>query len=109
MKKTVQELSADLKKLFPDAMPDAAITLLEDLNDSVTESGTPDQLKEIERLKKKRDDLDKQWREKYTNRFLNGAEPEPTKPDDNAAGGADPDTPEDEKVLTFDALFKVKE
>lgn len=91
-----EEITSQLSTIIGDSTSDEAIALLEDLSDTITDlegranGGGTNWKAECERI-------DREWREKYVNRFK--------------SGGADDDTdldpkPEPNKALTFENLFK---
>lgn len=94
--KTIDEVLSSVKDLLGEAVTsDAGIELIEDLTDTINakqEDGT-DWKAEAERI-------DKEWREKYTQRFFSGKDPE------------DPEDPEEEeeeeKTYKFEDLFEEK-
>ena len=64
MVKTKDELLASIKSKFGDDTSDETISLLEDISDTL------DTLKDGVDWKKKYEDNDKMWRDKYTSRFF---------------------------------------
>ena len=96
MVKSLDEVLAAVKELLGEAVTsDAGIALIEDLTDTISaqEGDGTDWKAEAERI-------DKEWREKYTERLFTGRDPE------------DPEDPEDdeeeEKVYKFEDLFEEK-
>ena len=93
--KTRDEIMESIKARFADDTSDEVISLIEDVSDTLTDYETKakgdgkDWKAEAERI-------DREWREKYKARFFAGA---PESEDD-------PDEPEDQKILTYDELFK---
>lgn len=69
--KTKDELLASIKSKFGDDTSDETIALLEDISDTL------DTTKEGADWKKKYEDNDKMWREKYTSRFFDTPAPAP--------------------------------
>ena len=98
--KTKEELLASIKSKFGDDVSDETISLLEDISDTL------DTTKDGAEWKKKYDENDRQWREKYTSRFYDGGG-EKDKPDDKP----DEKDAEEEKAstVTFNDLFTEKE
>lgn len=95
MVKTKDELLASIKSKFGDDTSDETIALLEDISDTL------DTKNDGAEWKKKYEDNDKMWREKYTSRFF-----------DSPAGGNEPTptpepTPEPDKSeeIMIDDLF----
>lgn len=97
MVKSLDEVLAAVKELLGEAVTsDAGIALIEDLTDTISaqEGDGTDWKAEAERI-------DKEWREKYTERFFTGRDPEdPEDPED--------DEEEEEKVYKFEDLFEEK-
>lgn len=93
--KTREEIMESIRSRFAEDTSDEVITLIEDVSDTLTDyenkakGDGKDWKAEAERI-------DKEWREKYKARFFGGA-PEPED---------EPDEPEDQKILTYDELFK---
>ena len=71
MVKTKDELMASIKSKFGDDTSDETIALLEDISDTL------DTTKDGADWKKKFEDNDKMWREKYTSRFFDTPVPAP--------------------------------
>lgn len=88
-KKSKAELLDAINKL-EGINEDAQISLIEDITDTIDESG--------EDWEKKYHELDDTWKKKYKDRFFSSAADEPEKFDE----------PE-RKPLSFDDLFTVKE
>lgn len=91
-----EEITSQLSTIIGDSTSDEAIALFEDLADTFSDlegranPGGTDWKAEAERI-------DKEWREKYVNRFKSGG----------ADGDPDDDPkPEPNKALTFENLFK---
>ena len=72
MVRTKDELLASIKSKFGDDTSDETITLLEDISDTL------DTTKEGAEWKKKYEENDKMWRDKYTSRFFDNPAPAPT-------------------------------
>ena len=72
MVRTKDELLASIKSKFGDDTSDETITLLEDISDTL------DTTKEGAEWKKKYEENDKMWRDKYTSRFFDNPTPAPT-------------------------------
>ena len=102
MVKTKDELMASIKSKFGDDTSDETIALLEDISDTL------DTTKDGADWKKKFEDNDKMWREKYTSRFFDTPADQP-KPND---GNPSDDTSDNDGVnedVTIDDLFTEKE
>lgn len=96
--KTNAELLEQIKSRLGEDSSDEALSFIEDVTDTLNnyESITAD----TNNWKKKYEDNDKEWREKYKARFFN---PEPDKGVQNEPQTYDDDEP---AVLTYDKLFK---
>lgn len=93
--KTKDEIMSTIKTVLGDNQSDEAITLLEDVSDTLdATTGGGDGTD----WKAKYEENDKNWREKYTSRFYNtGGE------DDDGLGAEDE---HDDAPTTFEELFK---
>lgn len=96
--RTKEELLGALKAKFGDDTADDTIAIIEDISDTydtmanaVSESGN---------WKSKYEENDKEWREKYRDRFYSDEPPEPSVPITNT---------EEKKPKTFEELFKIGE
>lgn len=95
MVKTKEELLSSLRTVFGDNTDDNTLSIIEDVSDTMDSfngDGTD--------WKAEADRIDKEWRQKYHDRFFNSV-PDDVDPLD--AGNPDP------KPLTFEALFTTKE
>lgn len=95
MVKTKEELLSSLRTVFGDNTDDNTLSIIEDVSDTMDSfngDGTD--------WKAEADRIDKEWRQKYHDRFFNSV-PDDVDPLD--AGSPDP------KPLTFEALFTTKE
>lgn len=93
--KTKDEIMATIKTVLGENQSDEAITLLEDVADTLdatTDAGDGTD------WKAKYEENDKNWREKYTSRFYN------TDGEDDDELGADDE--HDDAPTTFEELFK---
>lgn len=90
--KPKEDLIAAVGALFEDAASDAAISLLEDLADTL------DILSDAEEWHQKYLDNDKEWREKYISRFFDAPEEKEDKKEEK---------PEDPELkYTYEELFE---
>lgn len=116
-KKSKEEILAQAKIIIGDKNDDTTLTFLEDLSDTISDGENLDYKEKYESEVKAKEDLDKSWRTKYTERFFS---PEATHTDINKINPAntdkdkDPSNDEDEKLehankVSFDDLFKEKE
>ena len=95
--KTMEELMESVRARLGDDQSDEAIALLEDISDTYGDmqsrtSGTED-------WKKKYEENDAEWRQKYRDRFFKKSNDDDDDDDDNDSG-------KQNKPLTFDELFK---
>lgn len=93
---------ASIKSKFGDDTSDETITLLEDISDTL------DTTKDGADWKKKFEDNDKMWREKYTSRFFDTPADAP-KPSDGNPSDDTKDTTGVNEDITIDDLFTEKE
>lgn len=95
--KSKEELLASIKARFGEDTSDDALSLYEDLSDTISDyeekakGDGKDWKAEAERI-------DKEWREKYRDRFFNGGDDDDDKPD--------PFEPPERKQYKFEDLFK---
>lgn len=89
--RTIEELLASIRTKIGDDQSDEAIALVEDVSDTLNSMKNGSN----EDWKKKYEENDANWRQKYRDRFFS-----PDNDDDE--GGDDIDV----KPLTYDALFK---
>lgn len=100
--KTQEELLNSIKGLLPDDTSDEAISLLEDVTDTLGSFSNSN--KDNEDWKKKYEDNDKEWRKKYRDRFFN------TGSNDEVDKINEPEREKEEPVMTkFEDLFTTKE
>ena len=90
--KPIGEILATVSSIIGENTSDEALTLLEDITDTFNDKDNTD-------WKKKYEDNDKEWRNRYKERFLSGDTSLDPKPEDE-------EDPEPEKPLTFENLFK---
>lgn len=94
--KTREEIMESIRTRFAEDSSDETLSLIEDVSDTLTDfeakakGDGKDWKAEAERI-------DKEWREKYKARFFDGGNPAPE---------PEPEEPEDQKILTYDELFK---
>lgn len=116
-KRTKEEIMNQAKAIIGDKTDDATLSFLEDLTDTISEGENIDYKQKYEDEVQAKEELDKTWRNKYTERFFS---PDVTHTDNNNTNPAnvnkdkDPSDIEDEKLeqankVTFDDLFKEKE
>lgn len=110
-KRTAQELAASLRGLFGDNMPDEAITMMEDLTDSVG-GGIPDgyvppeTYRAMEERALKAEGDYNSMRSRYINRFYDGYDQAGER--GMIMGGAVPqgEIQQEEKKITYADLFE---
>lgn len=93
MKKTKDEIISDLTAFIGDNTSDEAIKLIENVSDSIEENT------DNEYNKEKYEELDRQWRQRYIDRFNNEE-----KEEDKEI--FDVDNSNDDKPLTYENLFE---
>lgn len=98
MKKSKADIISELKAFIGDNNSDEAISLIENVSDSINEND------ESEELRRQLEEQDKAWRQRYIDRF-NNEESEETKKIINVDTGDDSDDSND-KPLTFENLFE---
>lgn len=100
--KTQEELLTSIKGLLADNTSDEAISLLEDVTDTLGSFSNAN--KDNEDWKKKYEENDKEWRQKYRDRFFNTGSSD-GKSDDKF----EPEPEPGPAIRKFDDLFKTKE
>lgn len=106
MIKTYEEIMDAIKTRLGEDSSDEALSFIEDISDTL-KAGQVDKTAEVNEWKKKYEDNDKMWREKYRDRFFNpepekefkASEPKQEQPDE---------TDEPELATTVEELFKQK-
>lgn len=88
------ELIEKVKKYVGDRTDDATIEIIEDISDSVDSS-------EADEWKKKYEENDKMWRDKYISRFVEKKEDEPDTPTEHEE--------EEKEYNSFEDLFEEEE
>ena len=105
------ELMQQIKNLLGENTSDEAIKLLEDANDTLdaaNKDNTAELTEQIDKLKKEKDDLDKEWRNKYRERFFNNDNihnPAFNNDDDNDDDNDGDGAGDDEEPTQYDDLF----
>ncbi len=104
MIKTTTEILELIKNKFADDTSDETLSFIEDVSDTLKEK---DSLAGAsEEWKKKFEDNDTMWREKYKSRFFNSADAGASDPPTGIEDIEKPDEPP--KQLEYDDLFKQK-
>ena len=106
------EMFKKVKEYLKDDTSDEAISLLEDLTDTLSEDNE-DKDEIIEKLTKEKEELDKSWRQRYIDRFegkvtenLKDNDPEKQGVDTTVVDDEDNDTENNEdEDLTYDDLL----
>lgn len=96
MVKSKEEIIASLKSIIGDNNSDEAITLLEDVTDTLSVDNSA-VTAELEDMKQKYTDLDNEWRKRYRDRFYGDVD---TSEDDVLRDALKP------QALTYDSLFE---
>lgn len=96
MIKSKDELLAELKEKFGADNSDEFVETLENVSDTFTDLST--RLENSGNWEQKYKELDKEWRKKYSDRFLSNSENEIMNPPE--------DEPEDNDKVTFNDLFE---
>lgn len=97
--KSKEEILSTMKGLMGDNDSDDSLSFLEDVSD--TYDDLEKQVSTMGDWKKKYEENDKSWREKYKERFF-------SKPVDEPDLGQTQDEPQDNRPKTFDDLFKIE-
>lgn len=95
MVRTKDELLASIKDRFKDDTSDETISFIEDVSDTINDLET--KASDETDWKSKYEENDKQWREKYRDRFFNSEGSDPNQLDE-----------EPSKPMNFDDLFTVE-
>lgn len=96
MVKSKEEIIASLKSIIGEDSSDEAITLLEDVTDTLSVDNSA-VTAELEEMKQKYTDLDNEWRKRYRDRFYGDVD---TSEDDVLRDALKP------QALTYDSLFE---
>ena len=96
MVKSKEEIIASLKSIIGEDNSDEAITLLEDVTDTLSVDNSAITA-ELEEMKQKYTDLDNEWRKRYRDRFYGDVD---TSEDDVLRDALKP------QALTYDSLFE---
>lgn len=94
--RTRDELMAAIKNIIGDSSDDNSIGFMEDISDTLNDFDT--RLHDSTDWKQKYEDNDKEWRNRYKERFLN--------PDDNQEEDDFQDDADEPKFKRFEDLFK---
>ncbi len=104
MRLSKEELITKIKSYIGDDTSDAAISILEDVADSVD---VPDGISE-EEMNAKIEEIDKKWREKYIQRFTDGEPSEEDEKEEEEEEIILPDDDKKEEIIKYDDLFEEK-
>lgn len=106
MIKTKEELMDAIKEVIGDSEDDKALSLLEDVSDTLEDFKT--KTSDATDWKTKYEENDKEWRKKYRDRFFNGSKDGEDDKLDPVKTGED-DKPNPAETITFKDLFTEKE
>lgn len=108
MKRTKSEILSQLKVILKDDTSDEAVSLLEDISDTLDDTDTSvleDYKKQVEGLTTKVKETEDFWRSKYTERFFS-TDPLPSGDAfEKSILPPEDDTPDEHTKETFDELF----
>ena len=107
MKKSKEEIIAQIKGVIGDNTSDEALALLEDVSDTFDglQGGSTKELEDkIAELEKKIEETDTNWRKKYSDRFDNPS-PKPSPSEDGGSPSEDDGEGEHDEPKTFEELF----
>ena len=94
-----EEIMTMLKDIIGESTDDNTLNFIEDVSDTLNHYS--ETAKDPTDWKQKYEDNDKEWREKYRNRFF-------SKPDNEPEPEPDPE-PNKDKPMKYEDLFKVEE
>ena len=100
MVRSKDEILASIRTRIGDDTSDEAIALVEDINDSFDDLST--RLTEAGDWKTKYEENDKEWREKYTERFFT---PSDDNPIDKVVSETIKEVPDETRVYKYEDLF----
>ena len=109
-----KEFLEKAKQILGDRTDDEALSFLEDCNDTITEDKDGEDWKsKYDTLLEEKNNLDKEWRQKYRDRFFSSDDSQAGK-DTNPSNHADDktdevDLEEEAKKVRFDDLFTKEE
>lgn len=95
--KTREEILNSISSIIGENTDDNSIELIEDITDTLTDF--ENKTKDNTNWKEKYENNDKEWRERYKQRFYSNDEPTPTPT-------PTPDPKEEHVITSFDELFK---
>lgn len=95
--KTKDEIMSTLKERFKDSTDDETLSFIEDISDTYDDMSA--RLNQAGDWREKYEENDKEWRQKYHDRFFN-------KPDDEPDPEPEPD--DSPKILRYEDLFKTE-
>lgn len=101
--KSKDELLNALKAKIGDDDSDDTLAFIEDVTDTIDDLNK--RVSDSGDWKAKYEQNDKEWRQKYRDRFFSGGKDDDT---DSALGGNNDDDDDDDKPKTFDDLFTVE-
>lgn len=103
MVKTKDELLSDIKSLIGERDDDDAIQFLEDFSDTV------DAFSDADEWRRRYEENDRGWRERYRARFFDGGSVEPAPTPGEVVERHDEDAEDESLEYTYEELFEKKE
>ena len=103
MVKTKDELLSSFKSLIGERDDDDTIQFLEDFSDTV------DSFSKADEWRRRYEENDKEWRERYRARFFDGGAVEPAPTPGEVVERHDEDTEDESREYTYEELFEKKE
>lgn len=101
--RSYDEIMESIRKRLGEDNSDEALSFIEDVSDTLKES----QKNDTDDWKKKFEENDKMWRERYKNRFFNVGEDKDLENEYTGNQNKEPEV-EDESPKEFDDLFETK-
>lgn len=103
MVKSKDELMASVKAIIGDRSDDDAIQFLEDFSDTV------DSFSDADEWRRRYEENDRGWRERYRARFFDGGAVDPAPTPGEVVDRHEEDAEDESKEYTYDELFEKKE
>ena len=103
MVKTKDELLSSFKSLIGERDDDDTIQFLEDFSDTV------DSFSKADEWRRRYEENDKEWRERYRARFFDGGGVDPAPTPGEVVERHEEDAEDESKEYTYDELFEKKE
>lgn len=104
--KSKEDILSIIREKFKDDTTDSTLSFIEDVSDTINDLG--EKASGETEWKKKYEENDKQWREKYKNRFFEGTTVPPKTVTETATESEEkiPGYKEDGTPMSFEDLFK---